>query len=111
MCHLPYVALGCSWKSISQAATGEGREAGGAEQQAARPGPAAPIRGVGMVLAFGAVVPAKLRRCTFQGWGPGFESKQRLCCEYCWEKGLHLQDQLLGPEWPRDLPASLLLVS
>lgn len=82
-----------------------------AEGQAARPGPAAPIQGVGTILALGAVVPAKLRRCKFQGWEPGFKSKQRLCCEYCWEKGLHLQDQLLGPAWPRDLPASLLLVS
>lgn len=86
-CHSPYITLGCHWKSISGSCLWKGRRQ--EEGQAARPGPAAPIQGAGTILALTAVVPAKLGWWKFQGLGPGFESRQRLYCEHCWEKGLH----------------------
>lgn len=94
-CHSPYIALGCSQKSISDSCLWKGRR--WEEGQAARLGPTAPIQSVGTILAHGAVVPAKLGRWQFQGLGPGFESKQRLCCEHCWENGQHRSlDNLQG---------------
>lgn len=56
--HLPYLALGCSWHSISGSCPW--KDGGQEEGQAARPEPAVPIQGVGTVLALRAVVPAKL---------------------------------------------------
>lgn len=71
-CHLPYLALGYSWDSISGSCPW--KEGGQEEGQAARPGPAAPIQGVGTILAPGPVMPAKLGRWEFQGWGLGLRA-------------------------------------
>lgn len=56
-CHLPYLALECSWRNISGSCLW--KDGGQEEGQAARPASAAPIQGVGDVPALGAAMPAQ----------------------------------------------------
>ena len=70
-CHLPYLSLGCSWEISDSCWWKDGRQE---EGQAARPAPAAPMQGVGDVLAPRAAVPAKPGSWMFQGLRPGLES-------------------------------------